>query len=134
RRERVEADRFRTVYPWIQEINTLSLGGDLIEIEVSIVPVPHKKAHTTATSLLSLSDALLQFDDSEVLVQLAVEGNYPAAAALVKHNYFLTLHSDDGPDIRVAVAVGLVSPRQKVQTTQTPSPPTSHPTSGDAKH
>jgi hypothetical protein len=128
RRERVDADKYRTIYPWLQVVNTLAVRGDLIEIEVSIDPVSRKRPRARG-ALLTKGDWLVPFDDNDLIVKLVVEGNYDTASQLVKHNYWITLHSDDGPDLRVAVNVGIVAkPDATTSPTTPPAVPPPQPT------
>jgi len=106
-------DEHTTYLPWIQEINTSSLRGASLDVDFTVTAKAPPVTGTKSQALLKVvKDGLeLRFDDACVLLQLRVFGNYASAEDLELNRYWLTLHSDTKPDLRVAVDIVDVEPR-----------------------
>jgi hypothetical protein len=101
-----EADQHATIVPWIQEINTSSVRGDAIEIDFDVRPRLPPPGAAPRKPLLAKTKLPVVFDHGAgVKLELAVEGNYDSAQKLVGGTYWITLHSDDQPDLKLEVKV-----------------------------
>ena len=100
----VDEDDYPSFYPWIQEITTLAVRGELIDIELDIEP---RDPPVRARKRIVLTRNALQVPMDQALVRLALEvdGDYQAPASLANGQYWIALHSDHQPDLKLRVAV-----------------------------
>lgn len=108
RREPVSADQFRTVEPWLQEINTTAVRGEVIDIDFDVKPkLPDVRP--VRKVLLSTDEVPALFEQATLGLRLEVHGRYDSVAKLKNGRYWIPLHSDDDPDLKLAVVVESVT-------------------------
>jgi len=108
RLSRVDEDDYPSFYPWIQEITTHAVRGELIDVEVDIEP-RDPPVSARKRSVLTRSPVPVQLDQALVHLAFEVHGNYQSPASLANGEYWITLHSDHRPDLKLKLAVHDVS-------------------------
>jgi hypothetical protein len=109
RREPVDVDQYATVEPWLQEIQTVAVRGEVIDIDFDVKakapgPRPVRKV------LLSTREIPLLFEQARLGVRIEVQGNYEAVGKLARGRYRIALRSDDDPDLQLTLVVDTVQP------------------------
>lgn len=116
-RDTVDVEQFETVEPWLQEINTIAVRGEVIDLDFDVkAKAPHPR-RTGSKALLSKS-AVVTFTEGELHLGLEIEGKYASVADLKNGRYWIALHSEDAPDLKLSVKV------ESVPVQPSPSPQT----------
>ncbi|HEU4731718.1 MAG TPA: hypothetical protein VFT22_27670 [Kofleriaceae bacterium] len=104
RREPVDSDRFATVEPWLQEINTLAVRGEVIDIDFDVKPKT-PEPRPVRKAVLSRSAIPAAFDQATLGLRLEIQGRCESIAKLKNARYSIALYSEDDPDLKLSVIV-----------------------------
>lgn len=106
RREPVDSDQFSTIEPWLQEINTLAVRGEVIDVDFDVKPKPCD-ARPVRRAVLQ-RDVAVRFDQAVLGLRLEIQGKCESVDKLKGGRYWISLHSDDDPDLKLSVLVETV--------------------------
>jgi len=105
----VDAELYGTVYPWLQELNVISVVGDVIDIEFDARP-RKRKPYVRDTELST--DTRVGFDEAELRLAISVAGNRDALEKLRCREYWIDLRSDTDPDLKLKIKVEKITVRE----------------------